>query len=51
MVDEESAKSQARAEIYENESKNGQNRKAKPLTPNNVHTNQGISITKDFDET
>ena len=51
MVEEELAKAQARAEIYENESKIGQRRKTKPSTPNDVHTNQGISTTEDLDET
>ena len=51
MAEEELAKSQARAEIHENESRIGQNRETKPLTPNDVHTNQGISITKDLHET
>ena len=50
MVEEELAKAQARAEIYENESKIGQRRKTKPSTPNDVHTNQGISTTEDLDE-
>ena len=51
MVEEELAKAQARAEIYEIENKIGQSRKAKPSTPNDVHTNQGISTTEDLDET
>ena len=51
MVEEELAKAQARAEIYENESKIGQSRKARPSAPNDVHTNQGISTTEDLDET
>ena len=51
MVEEELAKAQARAEIYENESKIGQSRKRKLSTPNDVHTNQGISTTEDLDET
>ena len=40
MVEEELAKAQIRAEIYENESKIGQSRKTKPPTPNDVHTKQ-----------
>ena len=50
-VEKELAKAQARAEIYENESKIGQSRKRKLSTPNDVHTNQGISTTEDLDET
>ena len=50
MVEEELAKAQARAEIYENESKISQSRKTKPLTPND-HTSQGISTAEDLDET
>ena len=46
MVEEELSKAQARTEIYENECKIGQSRKA-----NDVHTNQGISTTKDLEET
>ena len=38
-------------EIYENESKIGQSRKTKPSTPNDLHTNQGISTTENLDET
>ena len=51
MVEEELAKAQARERIYENESKIGQRRKTKPLTSNDVHTNQGISATENLDET
>ena len=51
MVEEELAKAQARAEIYENENKIGQYRKSKPSTPNDVHTNQGISTTENLEET
>ena len=51
MMEEELAKAQARAEIYENESKIGQSRKTKPSRLNDVHTNQGISITENLDET
>ena len=51
MVDKELAKAQARTEIYENESKIGQSRKTKSSTPNDVHSNQGISTTEDPDET
>ena len=40
MVEEELAKAQVRAEIYENESKIGQSRKTKLPAPNDVHTNQ-----------
>ena len=40
MVEEELAKAQIRAEIYENESKIGQSRKTKPSTPNDAHTKQ-----------
>ena len=50
MMEEELAKAQARAEIYENESKISQSRKTKPLTPND-HTSQGISTAEDLDET
>ena len=38
-------------DIYENESKIGQSRKTKPSTPNDLHTNQGISTTENLDET
>ena len=38
-------------EIYENESKIGQSRKTKPSTPNDLHTNQGISTTENLHET
>ena len=38
-------------EIYENENKIGQSRKTKPSTPNDLHTNQGISTTENLDET
>ena len=38
-------------EIYENESKIGQSRKTKPSTPNDLHTNQGLSTTENLDET
>ena len=51
MIEEELAKAQARAEIYENESKIGQNRKTKPSMLNDVPTNQGISTTENLDET
>ena len=51
MMQEELAKAQARAEIYENESKIGQSRKTKPSRLNDVHTNQGISTTENLDET
>ena len=51
MVEEELSKAQARTEVYENESEIGQSRKTKPSTANDVHTNQGISTTKDLDET
>ena len=48
ILEEELAKARARAEIYENESKIGQSRKTKSSTPNDVHTNQGISATEDL---
>ena len=51
MMEEELAKAQARERIYENESKIGQRKKTKPVTPNDVHTNQGISATENLDET
>ena len=51
MVEEELAKVQARAKIYENESNIGQSRKIKPSTPNDVHTNERISTTEALDET
>ena len=38
-------------DIYENESKIGQSRKTKPSTPNDLHTNQGISTTENLNET
>ena len=50
-MEEELSKAQARAEIYENENKIGQSRKLKPSTPNDVHTNQGISNVENFEET
>ena len=46
-----SAKAQARAEIYENESKIDQSRKLKPSIPNDVHTNQRIFTTESLEET
>ena len=51
MVEEELVKAEARAEVYGNKSKISQSRKTKPSTPNDVHTNQGISTTEDLDET
>ena len=50
MMDKQLAKAQARA-IYENESQIGQSRKTKPSTPDYFHTSQGISTTKNLDET
>ena len=46
MVEEELAKAQARAEIYENESKISQSRKTKPLTPNDIHTTKEYPLQK-----
>ena len=51
MVEEELAKAQARAEIYEFENKIGRCRKSEPSTPNDVHANQGISTTENLEET
>ena len=50
MMDKQLAKAQARA-IYENESQIGQSRKTKPSTPDYFHNSQGISTTKNLDET
>ena len=50
MMDKQLAKAKARA-IYENESQIGQSRKTKPSTPDYFHTSQGISTTKNLDET
>ena len=51
LLEQELAKAQARAEIYENKNKIGQTRKTKPSTSNDVHTYQGISTTEDLNET
>ena len=50
MVKEELVKAQARAEVYENGSKIGQNRKSKPSTLSDAHTSQGISTIENLDK-